>query len=217
MQKWLFSLVLGVGLSGCATEELARDQAPSTSPNDENDDDDGDDDTSARDAGKRDAGKMDAGKAKIDAGKKMDAAVIVCGEDGGTITPPPGKPDPSGGAIGDGCESDDDCSGDGVKCLTNVMLPFGGITVTYPGGYCTKACAADDECDDGASCPLAAAASFAEGISNCMKRCDSADECRDGYSCGTVPSLGGAAPADPQKSCLPPRPEGLPTGPAVAP
>ena len=212
MLKWLLSLALGAGCLACAVENMPR-QSTSSDEDDEGgngfaEDADGPDDTTD-DAPRA---RVDAGVRQRDGGagldgsiRRRDAGPIMC-VDGGA-------PPATGGAgdVGASCEADGDC-GDGAKCLTTVMLPFGNITLTYPGGYCTKACSADDACGDGASCALAAAAAFAADLSNCMQNCETADDCRDGYSCGTVPSLGGMAPASPQKTCLPPAPAGLPTG-----
>jgi hypothetical protein len=213
MLKWLLSLALGAGCLACAVENAPRVRQSA------DDDADGEDDGANDFAGDAEDAPTSPPRTRVDAGvrrdggmgidsgvRRRDAGPILC-VDGGTV------PATGGGAseVGTSCAVDGDC-GDGARCLTEVMLPFGNITLSYPGGYCTKACTADDACGDGASCPLAAAASFASDLSNCMQNCETQDDCRDGYSCGTVPSFGGMAPASPQKTCLPPTPAGLPSG-----
>ena len=221
MNTWFLSLALAVGCAACAVEAAPRtlrsagDDAADPDDFVQSDDDDPPpaaraDAGTRRDAGtssRRDAGtssRRDAGVGVDSGTKQRDAGPILC-VDGGMSADGDG-PD-SADPIGAGCRSDGDC-GDGAKCLTEVMLPFGGVRLTYPGGYCTRSCSSDAVCGDGASCPLAAAGAAAADFSNCMQNCASAGDCRDGYSCGSVPSLGGAAPANPQKICLPPSPFG---------
>ncbi|MET0342344.1 MAG: hypothetical protein ABW252_15175 [Polyangiales bacterium] len=207
MKSWWLPMALGAGLLACGTQSSPR--VADSDDHDEHDDppkDDDEDETPAS-MGGLDAGRsIDAGKR--DAGKKRDAGtgMVSCLPDGAVVQPPPDDDDAPG--IGAACGSDDDCGGDGLRCLTTVMLPIGSASLTFPGGYCTKACKQDDECGDGAGCPLAMAAQFAADLSNCMTRCESADACRDGYSCSALPSFGGQAPANPQKSCMPPSPFG---------
>lgn len=211
MKHWFFWLAVGCGLAACTPQPMMVDDEDTTDDGEDDAEDDAEDDGAedddegfkSPDAGKKlDAGKRDASAGKRDAGKRDAGPIeVICEEDGGTRTV-----EPKGG-IGASCAADDDCEAGG-KCLTEVALPFGGIQLTYPGGYCTKPCAEDAECGDEASCPLAAASAFAADLSTCMLRCETVDDCRDGYSCGTVPSFGGMAPTSTQKSCLPPSPLG---------
>lgn len=207
MNKWLLWLALCSGALACTVEPIA-DSSEDEGGEDESDDgsDDDDDHMAHVDAGsKMDAGKKDASTSKDagkkDAGKKDGAISVPCGDDAGGGAA-------SGGGIGAPCEQDDDCQGDGAKCLRDVALPIGGATLSYPDGYCTIPCTEDAACGDGASCPLGRFASFAPDLSTCMKRCEAADDCRDGYSCSMLPSIPGMAPASSEKSCLPPTPFG---------
>lgn len=218
MYKWFLSLVLGAGCSACAVEAQPRtSQRAADDASDSNDfvedGDDADGDPVAPstriDAGtRRDAGtstRRDAGAGIGRGTNQRDAGPILC-VDGGMSGDGDSSSDSAAG-VGASCAADRDC-GDGAKCLRQVMLPFGGVNLTYPGGYCTKACSSDHVCGNGASCPLASAGAAAAAFSNCMQNCESASDCRGGYSCGSVPSLGGAAPANPRKVCLPPSPFG---------
>jgi hypothetical protein len=137
----------------------------------------------------------------------IDGAVVTptTGVDAGTSSPAT--------SIGGACMADSDCAAPAIKCQKLVEIPFGGLSIAFAGGYCTKPCTADAECGAGAACPLSQAAAFLPEISSCLKQCTQPTDCREGYSCGALPAFpgfGGAAPAAPAgpaaKHCLPPRP-----------
>ena len=79
------------------------------------------------------------------------------------------------GRVGDGCFDFTDCSG-ALDCLVDAAVP---------GGYCSRTCRADADCD-GSVC-----ATYGNGRF-CAKRCANDGECRDGYVCGARAGDGGA-------------------------
>lgn len=135
----------------------------------------------------------------------LDAAVVVPTNDAGAAVTTD---------VGKACLVDSDCKAPTAKCQKAVSVPFAGISINYPGGYCTTACRSDAVCGAGAGCPMASVAVLLPALSSCLKRCEVAADCRDGYSCAEVPALalpgfGGAAPAasgPAPKHCLPPLP-----------
>ena len=136
-----------------------------------------------------------------------DAAVIAPSADGGVATD-----------IGSACMADTDCKTPSAKCQKSIAVPFVGLSINYPGGYCTLQCKADAACGAGAGCPMSGSALLMPALSTCLKRCEAPADCRAGYSCAEVPALtlpgfGTATPkpAGPApKHCLPPLPGAAP-------
>ena len=92
-----------------------------------------------------------------------------------------GAPDASAlGGLGAPCAAAADCDlGDGgdAVCATRVRMS----DVRFPGGYCSRACADDAACPEGAVCWQA---STIDGF--CVAPCGPLDaRCRPDYSCGT--------------------------------
>lgn len=117
------------------------------------------------------------------------------------------------GEIGAACTSNADCTVTGTTCLKDLSLSF--LTISFPGGHCTKACKADAECGTGSACPLVSLQTFLPGISQCLKQCKVASDCREGYRCaassfGGIPGLGTGKPTGTAAAtyCLPPMPGG---------
>ncbi len=82
-----------------------------------------------------------------------------------------GEPCQPTGLVGSCCGSDQDCGE--LTCLRD-----------FPGGYCTRDCAADHDCPGDAQC-LQMTGSF-DGII-CLANCGSArPPCRERYSCQNV-------------------------------
>ncbi|HVZ32693.1 MAG TPA: hypothetical protein VG963_09725 [Polyangiaceae bacterium] len=121
--------------------------------------------------------------------------------------------------VGAECTSNSDCKGKGtIMCYNNFL------GTDYPGGYCSAACMADDECGTNGACPVAQlntlplVGTFVAGLlpENCLLKCDKSQSsaCRTGYNCqslddalGAAASLiGGFLPANltSQPYCLPP-------------
>jgi len=150
--------------------------------------------------------------------ESSDTLAQAAAIDGGAVSTPAasGATSVDGGtsasttSVGLPCKVDSDCAAPATKCNLQVNIPFGGLSINFAGGYCTKPCTADAECGAGAACPLSGAASLLPDISTCLKQCTAATDCRDGYNCSTLPAFPGAAPATPgapaAKHCLPPLP-----------
>ncbi|MET0343103.1 MAG: hypothetical protein ABW252_18995 [Polyangiales bacterium] len=133
--------------------------------------------------------------------------------DASTATPTSDAGSASTLEIGKACLVDSDCKGAATKCQKEVSVPFAGLSINYPGGYCTTPCKADAVCGTGAACPMASIAALLPALSSCLQRCEAATDCRQGYDCAEVPALalpgfGGAAPTSgpAPKHCLPPLP-----------
>jgi hypothetical protein len=100
------------------------------------------------------------------------------------------------GQVGDACTQNSDCADPpDAECFTTVG------PVTFPNGYCSKACdvnSSEEECGS-ASC---AASSLSGGqgsvtVSMCVRFCESDAECRvaEGYHCQIVlPGFGYCVP-----------------------
>jgi hypothetical protein len=156
-----------------------------------------------------------AGEQEADEGALETLPQII---DAGTSVPTSDAGDASVATeIGQACVADGDCKAAGAKCQKSVSVPFVGLSINYPGGYCTFQCKADAACGAGAGCPMSGSAILMPALSTCLKRCEIASDCREGYSCAAVPALTlpglGAAPAPTgpaPKHCLPPLPGAAP-------
>ena len=93
----------------------------------------------------------------------------------------------AGAFVGDPCTEDATCAFAGGRCAT-----------TFPGGYCTSACAGD--CPSAADGGLAVCSSFAEE-GYCFTSCLDASSCRPGYACCQLPTFGVEGPPEPV--CVP--------------
>src|ERR1043166_99605 len=71
--------------------------------------------------------------------------------------------------IGDACLNDGQCPGTRVNA--------GVCALNFPGGYCSRPCSADTDCDSGSMC--------APDVASCVKICSDTRQCRvsEGYSC----------------------------------
>ena len=187
MNKWLFLTAAFCGLLGCSDQDMSEEDSPD----------------------------FQAQQASLDAGTSATApATSVDGSIATTPTTDGGASASVSGELGSACVADGDCKAVGTRCIKQVAIPFGGITIELPGGLCTKNCTADAQCGAGHGCPLSGAAAFLPDIAQCLKVCKSPSDCRQGYNCATPPAFpgfGGAAPAagPAVTHCLPPTP-GLP-------
>lgn len=173
---------------------------------------DGGRDGGVPDSGVRDAGTHDAGSCN-----RMTCPYGCC--DGDTCLPGC-RPTPDGGwcqpiyicefaSPGELCTTDDDCwglgesdSNGGPSICQKVELQIipGGTQpgASYPGGYCTRQCSANDQCWTGNRCGFYGGY-WGEALNICMKGCDVNTDCRAGYVCVTVASSspsGVCAPAN---------------------
>lgn len=100
---------------------------------------------------------------------------------------------------GDTCSDDASCGAPPARCARE--LPFEGLATnevtTAPEGYCTQACALDDECGTGATC-----VNYGTSGGICLVNCSDASPCRDGYVC--IAHLRDGDPEE--KVCVPERP-----------
>lgn len=145
-----------------------------------------------------------------------DLAQVTATADGGVASAP------KTGEIGSACTADADCTVTGTTCLKDLSLTF--LSISFPGGHCTKACKADADCGTGSACPLVSLQTFLPGISQCLKQCKVASDCREGYRCaassfGGIPGLGSGTPTGAAAAtyCLPPMPGGGAVPPGGAP
>lgn len=191
MNRWLFLLAISGGLVGCADQDMTDDEQSS--------------DTLAQ------TGAID-GSVNVTSWSR-DAGASSAADAGSSSSADGGASSSASTTIGQACLTDSDCSGAATKCNLQVSIPFGGLSINFAGGYCTKGCTANAECGAGAACPLSGAAAFLPDLSVCLKQCTEASDCRQGYNCSALPAfpgLGGGAPAAagaaPAKHCLPPLP-----------
>ncbi len=93
--------------------------------------------------------------------------------------------DGTGGVVGDGCVSDEDCGG--VPSTSSYCMTDIGGYIPFPGGYCSASCTTNDECGPGGFCLNVYIMSF------CLKECDDGSDCREGegYECAEPPYIGG--------------------------
>lgn len=101
------------------------------------------------------------------------------------------------GAIGDACSTDADCTDPPAECWTTIG---GGPvpTITFPGGFCSKACdpqASDNPCGDVAGCATLGSAGGMSSVTltMCTPPCASDADCRagEGYKCFQIfPGVG---------------------------
>jgi len=106
-----------------------------------------------------------------------------------------------GGAIGDACATDADCTDPpDAECFTTFENPFdGSIIASFPNGYCSKGCESVDDCGGGdVTC---ASGSMSGGMSStmfmyCAPTCGDASECRadEGYRCQMIFGFGYCSP-----------------------
>jgi hypothetical protein len=129
------------------------------------------------------AREVPLGDAVRDGGGRADAAPDAATTDAAPDAATDAAPPPGG--LGDPCASDNDCTdiADG-RCVSRVTTTrFGDFCVD--GGACTKACASDADCPDGALCTTQAVMTDgADTPSFCLARCTGAADCtRTGWSC----------------------------------
>ncbi len=106
-----------------------------------------------------------------------------------------------GGKVGDACKTDSDCSDPpDAKCFTTIGNAQTG-TITFPGGYCSKACSGEggNECGASGGCTQTGSSGgqMTVTISMCTAPCKTNADCRtaDGYHCQVViPGFGFCAP-----------------------
>lgn len=101
------------------------------------------------------------------------------------------------GKVGDACAKDSDCTDPpDAKCFTTIGNAQVG-TVTFPGGYCSKACSGEGGNECGTSGGCADIGSSGGGttvtLSMCTAPCKTNTDCRtgDGYVCHVlIPGFG---------------------------
>ena len=103
-------------------------------------------------------------------------------EDPAPSTPARGLAD---GIVGKPCAEASEC-GTG-SCLTTLQV----VNTPYPGGYCTSACGANDECGKGGIC---AASPLPGRRGSCYLGCADDAACREGYVCRVVSEVGRCVP-----------------------
>ncbi|MCX5898395.1 MAG: Ig-like domain-containing protein, partial [Proteobacteria bacterium] len=92
---------------------------------------------------------------------------ISDGGGGNTTTTTPGEGGGTGGGIGAACGTCDP----GLSCITSA-----------PGGYCTKSCASNSDCGQGAYCyQLQDEQGQKQAL--CLDACSANTDCRAGYTC----------------------------------
>lgn len=106
----------------------------------------------------------------------------------------------SGGrAIGDPCSSDDECTEPlDAQCFTESVG-----SVSWPNGFCSKPCGAedapDDECGPVAGCATLSSSGGGSSMSGqfCTPPCESDADCRsdEGYRCQLLLGFGVCAPS----------------------
>ncbi|MCZ7681221.1 MAG: hypothetical protein M5U28_21495 [Sandaracinaceae bacterium] len=79
-----------------------------------------------------------------------------------------------GPVVGGDCVVSSECAMES-RCLTGEA---------YPGGYCAKSCASDEDCPDGSAC-----VEQEGGV--CLLACGGASDCREGYDCLEMDVRGG--------------------------
>lgn len=127
-----------------------------------------------------DSGQPDASKADASGSADTAAADVVVA---------PGK-----GDVGDPCTQDSDCKSiPGGECFLKIdpQPAFGFPGMSWPGGYCSKACTTEDQdCGDSGSCNQSGSGggSASWKMEYCTKPCQADSECRtaEGYSCKIV-------------------------------
>ncbi|MBI3200828.1 MAG: hypothetical protein HYZ29_04725 [Myxococcales bacterium] len=135
-------------------------------------------------------------------GSAGQGAAASGGSGGGSGGGGSGAAPNGGGEIGDACSTNADCTAvPGSECFTTIG---GGPvpTVTFPGGFCSKACdtqSTEKECGEKAGC--ASVGQSGGGMSTtltlCSPPCANDGECRqaEGYKCmQIIPGIGVCAP-----------------------
>ncbi|MCA9628979.1 MAG: hypothetical protein KC766_14970 [Myxococcales bacterium] len=114
------------------------------------------------------------------------------GNNGGSTQGGNGGSTTGGGDIGDPCTTNADCTiVEGSECWTTIG--GGGFPeVTFPGGYCGKACSNEggNECGENAGCTMTSVSGGMGSVtlSMCTPPCSGDEECRasEGYHCQIV-------------------------------
>lgn len=121
---------------------------------------------------------------------------------GGTGATGSGGGSTGSGEIGEPCATDADCTDPpDAECWTTIG---GGPvpTITFPGGYCSKACGDDggaNECGESGGCSSTSMSGGGSSVTlqMCRAPCQSNEECRaaEGYRCQIViPGFGVCVP-----------------------
>ncbi|MET0385144.1 MAG: hypothetical protein ABW321_04255 [Polyangiales bacterium] len=121
-------------------------------------------------------------------------ACIACGSDdpapsngqaGSSASAPTALTDATAGKA---CTTNGDCgTGTCRTAFTGTQL-LGSTTIEAPGGYCSFACVASNQCGGGSCVGGSAGGLFGMGASQggggwCLARCTGPDDCREGYRC----------------------------------
>ncbi len=142
---------------------------------------------SASDGGPGGGGAGQGGSAGSNAAGSGQGGSSQGGSQGGTAGGTTG-----GGDIGDPCTTNADCTVvEGSECWTTIG---GGPVpeVTFPGGYCGKACSNEggNECGENAGCTTTSVSGGMSSVtlSMCTPPCKRDEECRvsEGYHCQLV-------------------------------
>jgi len=146
-----------------------------------------------------DRGSGDAGGP----GPGLDAGPVAA-TDGGGVPPgtDAGPHSTGGGAIGDRCTTDADCTDPpDAECFTRFENPFdGSVVAEFPNGFCSKGCESGDDCGTGGEVTCASGGSAGGGTTTmfmyCAPTCGDDSECRDdeGYRCATILGFGYCSP-----------------------
>ena len=132
---------------------------------------------------------------------RLDAGPITAPSDARpSATSDATAPPPSGsGGVGDPCTVDTDC----VDPPDLMCMRDGVAGVSFPGGFCTKACGEGedpppDECGSEGVCATLSMSGGGIGVSGqfCTTSCESTADCRasEGYTCRTILSFGVCGP-----------------------
>jgi len=110
-----------------------------------------------------------------------------------TCAPKPMVVDLDNGVVGKACKKDKDCKGG--SCSTSITMGgiagMGGTAVAYPGGYCSGACAKDEDCGDTGACVGALALGPVNSTGSCLLKCENTKDCgREGYRCRPSTAFG---------------------------
>lgn len=98
-----------------------------------------------------------------------------------------------GGKVGDACVTNEDCTDPpDAECFTTIG---GGPVpeITFPGGYCSKACdtdGPDDQCGSNGACSSSGVSGGMSSVNLtiCLAFCSAPDQCRtdEGYQCAML-------------------------------
>ncbi|HJL13999.1 MAG TPA: hypothetical protein RMH99_00010 [Sandaracinaceae bacterium LLY-WYZ-13_1] len=137
-----------------------------------------------------------------DGGPSSGADATTPGADAATPQIDGSTDPPTGGAIGDPCTADADCTDPpDAECFTRIENPLTGAVVEeFPNGFCSKGCESSEECG-GAEDVVCASSGMSSGgggsrLQLCTPSCEGPADCRsdEGYGCQMLFGFGFCAP-----------------------